>query len=86
VPFLSVLIATITDVKLRLLRIGDHLDENTPLVRGGKLGELIRSGMRSEPTGRNPRHYTASYDDLRQGVKLLADCRHQVMTNPYYDG
>lgn len=134
---MSVLVATITGMKLRLLRIGDHLDEDTVLVRGGELdpgvlradarryhevygtygislsavrgmaldemaqqvplirfrgltlitaGELVRSGLRLEPTGRNPRHYTVGFDDLGQGVKVLTDCRHQVMTNPYYDG
>jgi hypothetical protein len=134
---LSVLVATITGMKLRLLRIGDHLDEDTVLVRGGELdpgvlrtdarryhevygtygisffavrgmaldemaqqvplirfrgltlitaGELVRSGLRLEPTGRNPRHYTVGFDDLGQGVKVLTDCRHRVMTNPYYDG
>jgi hypothetical protein len=34
---LSVLAATITGMKLRLLRNGDHLDEDTVLVRGGEL-------------------------------------------------
>jgi hypothetical protein len=34
---LSVLAATIMGMKLRLLRIGDHLDEDTVLVRGGEL-------------------------------------------------
>lgn len=65
--------------------------QQVPLVRFRSLAlitasELIRSGLRLEPTGRNPRHYTASFDDLSQGVKLLADCRHQIMTNPYYGG
>jgi hypothetical protein len=36
-PDLSVLVVTITGMKLRLLRIGDHLDEDTVLVRGGEL-------------------------------------------------
>ena len=134
---LSVPVATITGMKLRLLRVGDLLDEDTVLVRGGELdpdvrgadarryhgvygtygisvfamrgmaleemaqqvplvrfrgltlitaGELIRSGLRLEPTGRNPQHYTVGFDDLGQGVKVLTDCRHQVLTNPYYDG
>lgn len=102
-------------MKLRLLRIGDHLDEDTVLVRGGALNagvlradarryrevygaygtslfavrgmtldemaqqvplirfrdltlitarELIGSGLRLKPTGRNPRHYTVGFDDL----------------------
>jgi hypothetical protein len=48
--------------------------------------ELTSSGLRLEPTGRDPRHYTVRFDDLGQGVKVLAGCQHRVMTNPYYDG
>ena len=69
----------------------DEMAQQVPLIRFRGLtlitaGELIRSGLRLEPTGRNPRHYTVGFDDLGQGVKVLTDCRHQVMTNPYYDG
>ena len=35
--------------------------------------------MRLEPTGRNPRHYTVSFDDLEDGVQRLVSCPHQVM-------
>jgi len=41
--------------------------------------------MRLEPTGRNPRHYTVSFDDLQGGVQRLVSCPHQVMPNAYYD-
>jgi hypothetical protein len=30
--------------------------------------------MRLEPTGRNPRHYTVSFDDLKDGVQRLVSC------------
>lgn len=124
-------------MKLRLLRDGDALDEDTLLVRGGELdpdvlradarqyhgvygtygisvfavrglsldemaqqvplvrfrrmtlitaGELTGAGLRLEPTGRNPRHYTVGFDDLGQGMKVLAGCQRQVVTNPYHDG
>jgi hypothetical protein len=42
--------------------------------------------VRLEPTGRNGRHYTISFDDLARGVKALAGAEHRVMTNPYYAG
>ncbi len=137
VSWLSVLVTTITDMKLRLLRDDDVLDEDTLLVRGGELdpdvlrddarryhgvygtcgislyavrgpsldemaqqvplvrfrrmtlitaGELTRAGLRLEPTGRNPRHYTVSFDELGQGVRMPAGCQRQVLTNPDHDG
>jgi hypothetical protein len=44
---LSVLVATITGMKLRLLRIGDHLGEDTVLVRGGELNAgVLRADAR----------------------------------------
>ena len=39
-------------------------------------GELARSGLRLEPTGRNPRHYTVGFDDTLRladhGVRQLS--------------
>ncbi len=69
----------------------DEMAQQVPLVRFRHLtlipaGEITRSMLRLEPTGRNPRHYTVGFDDLRQGVKVLTGCQRQVMTNPYYDG
>jgi hypothetical protein len=43
------------------------------------------AGMRLEPTGRNPRHYTAGVDDLQDGVRRLASYPHQVVPNAYHD-
>jgi hypothetical protein len=68
----------------------DELAQQVPLVRFAKL-TLIKAavgrgaGLRLEPTGRNPRHYTLGFDDLDQGIVALVGCRHQVVPNPYHD-
>jgi hypothetical protein len=67
----------------------EELAQQVPLVRFERLtlltvGDVIAAGIRLEPTGRNPRHYTASFDNLDDGVRRLASCPHQVMPNPYY--
>jgi hypothetical protein len=55
-------------------------------VRGpGGGGPPFAAGMRLEPTGRNPRHYTVSFHDLEDGVQRLVRCPHQVMPNVYHD-
>jgi len=61
-----------------------------PLVRFERLSllkvrDVLAAGMRLEPTGRNPRHYTLSFGDLEDGVHRLASCPHQVMQNAYHD-
>jgi hypothetical protein len=61
-----------------------------PLVRFDRLSllmvrDVLAAGMRLEPTGRNPRHYTVSFDDLEDGVQRFASCPHQVMPNAYHD-
>ena len=68
----------------------DEMAQQVPLVRFDRLtlikaGELAGAGLRLEPTGRNPRHYTVGFDDLDRGVKALTGCDRQVMTNPYHD-
>jgi hypothetical protein len=68
----------------------DELAQQVPLVRFDRLSLLIVrdvlvAGMRLEPTGRDPRHYTVSFDDLEDGVQRLASCPHQVMPNAYHD-
>ena len=47
----------------------DELAQQAPLVRFDRLsllkvGDLLAVGMRLEPTGRNPRHFTVGFDDL----------------------
>lgn len=68
----------------------DELAQQVPLVRFERLtlltvGDVIAAGLRLEPTGRNPRHYTVSFDDLGDGVRQLAGCPHRVVPNSYYD-
>jgi hypothetical protein len=68
----------------------DELAQQVPLVRFDRLSLLIvedvlAAGMRLEPTGRNPRHYTVSFDDLEDGVRRLASCPHRVRPNAYHD-
>jgi len=50
-----------------------------------KVRDLLAAGMRLEPTGRNPRHYTVSFDDLQDGVQRLVSCPYQIMPNAYHD-
>jgi hypothetical protein len=54
----------------------DELAQQVPLVRFGRLSlpqvrDVLAAGMRLEPTGRNPRHYTVSLGDLG-GRRALA--------------
>jgi hypothetical protein len=68
----------------------DELAQQVPLVRFDRLSllkvrDVLAAGMRLEPTGRNPRHYTVSFDDLEDGVQRLVSCPHQVMPNAYHD-
>jgi hypothetical protein len=68
----------------------DEIAQQVPLVRFHSL-TLIRARnvfipeLRLEPTGRNPLHFTIGFDDLDEGVRLLAHCEHRVMPNPYHD-
>jgi hypothetical protein len=68
----------------------EELAQQAPLVRFGELTLLtvdavLRAGLRLEPTGRNPRHYTVAFDDLDRGVAGLVGCEHQVVPNPYHE-
>lgn len=68
----------------------DELAQQVPLVRFAclsllKAGDVLAAGMRLEPTGRNPRHFTVGFDDLERGVQRLASCPHQVVRNAYHD-
>jgi hypothetical protein len=68
----------------------EEMAQQVPLVRFARL-TLIKvaavrgAGLRLEPTGRNPRHYTMGFDDLDQGLAALAGCECQVVPNPYHD-
>jgi hypothetical protein len=68
----------------------DELAQQAPLVRFDRLTllkvrDVLAAGMRLEPTGRNPRHYTVGFDDLEDGVHGLVGCPHQVVPNAYHD-
>ena len=68
----------------------DELAQQAPLVRFDRLSmlkvsDIVAAGMRLEPTGRNPRHFTVGFDDLENGVRRLAACPHHVMPNAYHD-
>lgn len=68
----------------------DELAQQPPLVRFAQLtlvtvGSLRSAGLRLEPTGRNPQHFTVVLDDLAPGVEALAGCDHRTVDNPYHD-
>lgn len=68
----------------------EEIAQQVPLVRFAQLTLVIvadvrKAGLRLEPTGRNPRHYTVCFDDLHEGVRRLAGCEHRVVPNPYHD-
>jgi len=55
----------------------DELAQQAPLVRFERLaivtvGALRALGLRLEPTGRNPRHYDVTFDDLDEGTTTLS--------------
>jgi hypothetical protein len=68
----------------------DELAQQAPLVRIDRLslptvGDVLAAGMRLEPTGRDPRHFTVGFDDLEVGLRRLASCARQVVPNAYHD-
>jgi len=68
----------------------DEVATQVPLIRFAKLtlikvAAVHRTGLRLEPTGRNPLHYTVGFDDLDRGIAALCASQHQVVANPYHD-
>ncbi len=66
----------------------DELAQQPPLVRFASLtlmtvGALRAVGLRLEPTGRNPRHFDVTFEDLDSGVAGLAACEYRTVVNPY---
>jgi hypothetical protein len=64
--------------------------QQAPLVRFSRLtlvkaGVIRHAGLRLEPTGRNPRHFDITFDQLDQGVDRLCQCEHEVVVNPYHE-
>lgn len=68
----------------------DELAQQVPLVRFAvltlvRVGVLRAAGFRLEPTGRNPRHFTVTFDDLEAGIEALLACDHRSWANPYHE-
>lgn len=68
----------------------DELAQQAPLIRFEQLtlmsaGALRSAGLRLEPTGRNPRHFDISFDDLDDGITRLVSCEHTTILNPYHE-
>lgn len=62
-----------------------EIAQQVPLVRFARLtsisaAALREAGLRLEPTGRNPRHYTVSFDDLEQGIRPRTGTRSAAMS------
>ena len=68
----------------------DELAQQVPLVRFEfltlmKVGVIRAAGLRLEPTGRNPRHFSLMFEDLDEDVARLSSCEHHVVSNPYHE-
>lgn len=68
----------------------DELAQQTPLIRFEYLtlmsaGTLRSAGFRLEATGRNPRHFDITLDDLAEGINRLVRCEHRTIVNPYHE-
>lgn len=68
----------------------EEIAQHVPLVRFARLtlinvAEVHEAGLRLEPTGRNPRHYTLGFDGLDQGIAALVGCGHRVVPNAFHD-
>lgn len=67
-----------------------ELAQQPPLVRFAELtilrvGVLRGAGLRLEPTGRNPLHFTVVMDPFGERAAALCACEHAVWSNPYYE-
>ena len=50
-----------------------------------KAGVIRAAGLGLEPTGRNPRYFDITFDQLDEGVESLCQCEHEVFDNPYHE-
>lgn len=69
----------------------DEMAQQAPLIRFDvltlvRVGLLRAAGLRLEPTGRNPRHFTVAFDALDAGIEALLACEHRSWANPYHEG
>jgi hypothetical protein len=68
----------------------DELAQQVPLIRFAELTvvtvrALRAAGLSLEPTGRNPRHFDITFDDLEDGIARLLRCEHRTFANPYHE-
>ncbi len=68
----------------------DELAQVAPLVRFAfltlvRVGDLRTSHLELDPTGRNPRHFDVTFEELDAGVARLLACGHRTLPNPYYE-
>lgn len=55
-------------------------------ARQARLEEVIARLLEASVTGRNPRHFDITFDQLDDGVDHLCRCEHEVVANPYHEG
>lgn len=67
-----------------------EMAQQPPLVRFGRLtlmkvGVIRAAGLGLEPTGRNPRHFDITFEQLDDGVDRFRRCERAVFDNPYHE-
>lgn len=67
----------------------DELAQEAPLIRFAvltlmRVGTLRAAGFTLEATGRNPWHFTVTFDGL-EGAANFAACEHERWINPYHE-
>lgn len=68
----------------------DELAQQQPLVRFRCVTlvfvrSIREAGLRLDPTGRNPHHFTISFDELDAGIARLCGCDFKIWENPYHE-
>lgn len=67
----------------------EGLLQQQPIIRFSRytvmtVGAIRAARLRLEPTGRNPLHYSLTFDDLEADLVRLTRCAHRTMDNPYH--
>jgi len=65
--------------------LGEVAAGELPLERHGGMLAATLEQLAIEPTGRNPRHYDETFDDLNEGTSKLSRCERYVMVNSYHE-